>query len=39
MKNKLVIAAKAALVAFIGALAGGAVAPDTIQNILKLLGF
>jgi len=38
MKDKLKLALKAAIVAFIGAIAGGAVAPDAIKMILALLG-
>ena len=34
MKAKLKTAIKAAAVAFVGALVGGAVAPETIQSIL-----
>ncbi len=41
MKDKLKVALKAALVAFFGALGGGAFAPQLIQEILKYfpLGF
>lgn len=38
MKDKLKIAVRAAIIAFVGALAGGAVAPDMIQYVLKLIG-
>jgi hypothetical protein len=38
MKEKLRLALKAAVIAFVGAIAGGAVAPDLIQAVLALIG-
>ena len=39
MKERLAIAIRVAVTAFIGALAGGAIAPEHIQVLLKLIGF
>lgn len=39
MKERLAVAVRVAITAFIGALAGGAIAPEHVQMILKLIGF
>lgn len=38
MKARLALALRVAVTAFIGALAGGAIAPEHIQTVLALLG-
>ena len=38
MSERLKLAFRVAVTAFIGALVGGAVAPEHIQNLLKLIG-
>jgi hypothetical protein len=39
MKERLAVAVRVAITAFIGALAGGAIAPEHVQLVLKLIGF
>ena len=39
MSDKLKYAVRAAITAFIGALAGGAIAPEFIQSLLSLIKF
>ena len=38
MKDRFLLAFRVAVTAFVGALVGGAIAPDKIQDLLKLIG-